>query len=185
MGYPYGPDNPFQDWYPARNNPNLDHATNEALYIAFQNIYALRGHVTTIQQQAPAPQVTTSGGGAIVAGGGGGATTVPLVVGFAMGSGATGTGLAYAVAPRAGQIGKCKILVTKSDAATDLTFLIKKNGTNVFTSNPTVTHGAAAGSLSTSTSLTSVPLTVAADDIFSIDVTSGTTSWVFTAQLET
>lgn len=67
--YPYSPDNPFQDWYPQRNNPNLDHATNEAIFIAFQDIYALRRHVTAVTQPAAAPAVAGGLGG----GGGGGA----------------------------------------------------------------------------------------------------------------
>lgn len=109
-----------------------------------------------------------------------------LTIGFILNSGATGTSVApRQVAPRSGLITKCKVVTNASDGSTDLTFRIRQNGTDVFSSDPTVTHGAAAGTLSTFTTLTSSPLSVAADDVFSIDVTSGTASWQVTIQLET
>jgi hypothetical protein len=119
-----------------------------------------------------------------IANGGTGSSTLPIVIGFSMGSGATGTALAYAVAPRAGAVSKCKVLVKSSDGSTDLTFTIKQNGTSVFTSNQTITHGASAGSLTTITALTSVPLSIAADDIFSVDISSGSSAWAATIMLE-
>jgi hypothetical protein len=76
-------------------------------------------------------------------------------------------------------------VVTKaSDPTTDLTFKIKKNGTDVFSSDPTVAHATAAGTVSTFTALTSSPLSIAADDVFTIDISSWTSTWQFTAQLE-
>jgi hypothetical protein len=65
-----------------------------------------------------------------------------------------------------------------------LTFKIKKNGTNVFSVDPTVAAGTSGGTLSTFTTLTSSPLPVAANDIFTIDITSGASDWAFTAVLE-
>jgi hypothetical protein len=38
--------------------------------------------------------------------------------------------------------------------------------------------------VSTFTTLTSSPLPVAANDVFSIDITTGTGNWAFTAQME-
>lgn len=109
----------------------------------------------------------------------------PMVIGFAVGGGAIGTAVGgRAIAPRAGSVSKCKVVINASDAAVDLTFTIKQNGVGVFTSNQTITHGASPGTLSTITSLTSTPLTVAADDLFTMEITSGSSSWAFTAQLE-
>jgi hypothetical protein len=66
---------------------------------------------------------------------------------------------------------------------TALTFKIKKNGTNVFSVDPTVAAGTAAGTVTTVTTLTTSPLPVAANDVFIMDITSGTSTWQFTAQL--
>jgi hypothetical protein len=108
-----------------------------------------------------------------------------LVIGFNVGNGSVGTIVGgYAIAPRSGTVSKCKIVVNAADASTALTFTIKKNGTSVFSSNPTISAGTASGTLSTSTSLTSVPLSVAADDLFKLEITSGGSAWSFTAQLE-
>jgi hypothetical protein len=109
----------------------------------------------------------------------------PLVIGFVMSSGVTGTNVGpMLVAPRAGTISKAKILIKASDAVLNLTFRIMRNGVNVFSANPTITAGTSSGTLSTFTSLTSSPLVIAADDKFSIDITSGSSSWQFTVQLE-
>jgi hypothetical protein len=109
----------------------------------------------------------------------------PLVIGFVMATGATGTNVGPdLIAPRAGSVTKCKVVTKASDPSTDLTFKIKQNGTDVFSADPTVAHGTAGGTVSTFTTLTSSPLAIAADDVFTIDVTSGTSTWQFTAQLE-
>jgi hypothetical protein len=114
------------------------------------------------------------------------ATGSSIVIGFMMASGATGATLTppgRLVAPRAAVISKCKVIINAADATTDLTFNIKKNGTSVFSGAQTVTHGTAAGTLQT-LSLATPTISVAADDIFTIDITSGTAVWSFTAQLE-
>jgi hypothetical protein len=116
---------------------------------------------------------------------GGVPSTASLVIGFVINSGTVGTNVGkYAIAPRTGTLSKCKVAVASSDGSTQLVFTIKKNGTAVFTTSPTIAAGAAAGTLSTFTGLTSSPLSVAADDLFTIDITSGSSSWAFTAQLE-
>jgi hypothetical protein len=106
-------------------------------------------------------------------------------VGFDINNGSTGTNVGPMLpANNAGVVNKCVIVTKASDAVTDLTFKIKKNGTDVFSVDPTITHGTASGTLTTVTTLTSVPLSVAANDVFTIDITSGTSTWQFTAQLE-
>jgi hypothetical protein len=113
------------------------------------------------------------------------AIAIPLVIGFVMNTGATGTNVGpELIAPRAGALSKCKIVTKASDGSTALTLTIKQNGVSVFSANPTITAGTTAGTITTSTSLTSNPLAVAADDLFTIDITSGSSSWIFTAQLE-
>ena len=110
---------------------------------------------------------------------------IPMVIGFVINSGGTGTNVGPELAaPRAGTITKCKIVTKVSDPSIDLTIKIKQNGTDVFSVDPTVSHGTSPGTVSTFTALTSSPLIVAADDVFTIDVTSGTSTWQFTAQLE-
>jgi hypothetical protein len=107
------------------------------------------------------------------------------VIGFIINDGSTGTNVGpELIAPWASSISKCKLVTKASDGATDLTFTIKKNGTAVFTSSQTITHGTATGTLTTITALTSVPLSVSADDIFTIDISSGSIAWLFTVQLE-
>lgn len=109
----------------------------------------------------------------------------PFVLGFVLNTGATGTNVGPTlIAPRAGSFSKCKVVVKASDPSTDLTFTIKKNGTAIFSSSQTITHGASAGAITTITALTSVPLSVAADDLFTLDITSGTSTWQVTVQLE-
>lgn len=108
-----------------------------------------------------------------------------MMVGFTVNDGSVATRATNTYASRqAGQVIKCVIVVTASDPTTDLTFKILQNGADVFSADPTVTHGTAADTLVTSTSLTSVPLAVAADDKFYLQITSGSSAWKFTAQLE-
>jgi hypothetical protein len=100
---------------------------------------------------------------------------------WSIGSGAAGTAVGgYLVAPLAGAITTGRIVITASDASTDLTFDIKKNGTSIFASARTITHGASAGSVTDLTSaLTSASVSVTAGDKFTLDITSGGTAWIF------
>lgn len=110
-----------------------------------------------------------------------------ITVQFMMAIGTTGTILTppgRLIAPRAGAVNKCKVIVNTSDPSVPLTFRIKQNGVDVFSADPTIAAGTAVGVLSTFTTLTSTPLAIAADDIFTIDITSGSSLWSFTAQLE-
>lgn len=113
------------------------------------------------------------------------AGAAPIVIGFVINSGAAGTNVGpMLAAPAAGSITKCVVVTKASDGSTALAFLIKQNGTNIFTTNPSVSAGTGSGSVWTFIGLTSSPLVIAAGDVFSIDITSGTGSWQFTAQLE-
>jgi len=88
------------------------------------------------------------------------------------------------VAPAGGSVSQCVVIVRASDAAVGLAFVINQNGTSVFTTAPTVSAGTAAGTKLTFTALTSSPLNIITGDVFSIDITAGSASWQFSAQLE-
>jgi hypothetical protein len=112
------------------------------------------------------------------------AMPLPLSIGFVMLSGATGTDVGpMLVAPRAGSLTKCTVVVKTSDPVTGLSFRIKRNGTDIFSTDPSIAAAAASGSIDTFTALTSSPLAVASGDVFSIDVLTGSAAWSFTAQL--
>jgi hypothetical protein len=120
-----------------------------------------------------------------IANGGTGAAAMPVTVGWMMSTGATGTNVGKRlVAPRAGQITKGRIVIDSSDGTTDLTFDIKKNGTTIFSSARTITHGASAGAVTDlSSALSSNPTAISEADVFTLDVTAGTSSWNFTVVL--
>lgn len=116
---------------------------------------------------------------------GGAFKVLPIKVRFIIADGSVGTNIALNDdADSAGSVTKCVVVVTKSDAATALTFKIKQNGTDVFSTDPTIAAGAAGGSVSAFTALTSSPLAIAAGDIFTMDISSGSSSWKFIAKLE-
>lgn len=111
----------------------------------------------------------------------------PMVIGFMLATAANGTTITppgRLIAPRTGSVSKCKVIVNQVDSGTDLTFRIKKNGTTIFTADNTVSHTVSVGTLTTFTNLTSTPLPIAADDIFTLDITLGSASWSVTIQLE-
>jgi hypothetical protein len=131
-------------------------------------------------------KVTTDTKGRVTSGTTLAASDIPLLnVGFIINNGVTGTNVGPELFARnAGSFTKCVVVIKTSNASTGLTFKIKKNGTDVFSVDPTVAAGTAGGTLSTFTTLTSSPLPVAANDIFTIDITSGASDWTFTAVLE-
>lgn len=112
-------------------------------------------------------------------------TTVGTAIVFGIGSGASGTNVLPfdIVATHAGSVSSCVVRVRQSDGATPLTFRIKRNGVDVFVSDPTLAAGTAVGSYSF-TNLTPSPLNIAKGDVFTMDITSGTANWQFTAVLE-
>lgn len=112
-------------------------------------------------------------------------STASLVIGFVVNDGSTGTNVGpMLAAPRTGAITSCVVTTKTSDGSTGLAFTIKKNGTSIFSAAPTVAAGTASGTVSSVGTLTTTPLTVAVSDVFSIDITGGTSNWKFTAQLE-
>lgn len=108
-----------------------------------------------------------------------------IVVGFVLGNGSTGTNVGpMLLASRAGYLARCVVVVKASDGAIPLTFNINKNGGSIFTTQPTIAAGVAQGSVFTFTSLTASPYGVLQNDIFTIDISSGSPAWQFTAQME-
>jgi hypothetical protein len=81
-------------------------------------------------------------------------------------------------APHSGTFAKCVVTTKASDGATALTFVIKQNGAAIV--NPTLAAATTSGTVATFACSASV----AASDVFSMDISSGTASWQFTAQLE-
>jgi hypothetical protein len=118
---------------------------------------------------------------------GGGTSTLATVIGFVINTGSAGNDVGPdLLAPRSGTISKVKFVTKQSDPSVALTFRIKQNGVSIFSSNQTVAAGTAAGTVTTlSSALTSSPLSVTADDVFTIDITAGASAWKFTVQIET
>ena len=113
--------------------------------------------------------------------------TPQLVIGFMLAAATTGTAVTppgRLIAPRSGSVRKCKVVVNTVDTGTVLTFRIKQNGTSVFTADNSVATSTAVGTILTFTNLTSTPLPVAADDVFTLDIISGSAVWAITIQLE-
>ena len=134
---------------------------------------------------AGATGATGAAGATGATGATGAAGSSATVVGFAINSGVTGTNVGpMLIASHSGTVSQCRIVVKGSDGTTPLTFTIRQNGTSVFSSNPTESAGTSSGTTGSVGTLTSSPLTVTANDVFTIDITSGTSSWQFTAQLE-
>ena len=114
-------------------------------------------------------------------GGGGGGE---LIIGAVIGDGSVGTDVAaIPQAPAAGTVAICKVLVKASDAAVALTFDFLQGGVSVFSSPVTVAAGTAANTLTTA-ALRVGSLAVADGDIFTLNISSGSSSWEFTATLE-
>lgn len=110
--------------------------------------------------------------------------TSSAIVTFVLGSGVANATAAWALAPRASSvITTCKIYVVSSDPSVDLIFDILKNGTTTFTAPVTVTHGTVAGTVVTTTSLASSPLSIAADDKLVLNISTGSSNWTGTIQL--
>lgn len=109
----------------------------------------------------------------------------PLTLVFAISSGGAGTSvIPYDIlAPRSGKINRCVVSVRSSDAGVPLTFRIKRNGVDIFSTDPTLAAGAPAG-MTIFTNLTSTPLNVGQHDVFTMDILTGSSNWALTAILE-
>lgn len=110
-----------------------------------------------------------------------------LVIGFVLNTGATGTNVGPELpSPRTATLSSVVVVTKTSDASIPFQFDIRKNGTSIFTGTlPTVSAATSPGTVSTFTSLTSVPLTVTKSDVFTINVIQGSSSWAVTVQAET
>lgn len=109
------------------------------------------------------------------------------VVGFLSTGVGTGTNIGPIMpAAHDGNATKCVFVTKTSDASIPLTFDILQNGVSVFASGPqTIAAATAGGTTTVITALTSAPLPVAALDKFTLNISSGSTSWQFTVQLTT
>lgn len=124
------------------------------------------------------------------------ANPVNPIVGFIMNSGATGTNVGPMLpAGRSGTANVVTVVIKTSDAATPLTFdIIQRTvaqqaanlpGASIFETMPTIPAGTASGVLLEFDDLVEQPLTVTENDVFTINISSGSTSWVFVAVVET
>ena len=110
--------------------------------------------------------------------------TQSIVVGFVVNDGSAGTGVGpVLLAPRAATISRCVVAVKKSASGTALTFDVTKNGTSIFSEAQTVAAGTEADTVATF-SLSSGQISVAKDDKFKLNITSGSSDWAFTLQVE-
>ena len=108
-----------------------------------------------------------------------------LVIGFVVNSGAIASPAApKTIASHAGTITTCAYVVTASSASVAFTFDIKQNGTSVFSSPPTIAAGTAGGTTG-NFSLSSGSLSVSKGDVFEFDITSGSSAWILSLQVET
>lgn len=114
----------------------------------------------------------TSGGGA-------------FVIGFVIVDGSQGVNVGpMLIAPSAGSLVKCVVVVKTSDSLVGMNFDIKRNNVSVFTSTPAIGAGTATGATFTFTTLVGGTIAVVAGDVFLINISSGSSAWQFTTQLE-
>ncbi len=106
----------------------------------------------------------------------------PLYLNWVVNSGTAATDASPRfLASHTATISTCYVLTTASDGATALTFNIFDNGSTIFSGGAqTISAGTAAGTLTTLGSLGTTSITN--NDKFSLNITSGTSSWVFSVQ---
>jgi hypothetical protein len=145
--------------------------------------------VRDVSANVPAATATTLGvvkgdAATVIIAADGTASVQELIFVFGITDGSIASAVTLPVlARRAGVVTRCAIVIQASDGALNLSFRIKKNGADVFTTDPTVVAGTAAGTVAVF-SLSSASIAVARDDVFTMDITVGSSSWKFTAQLE-
>lgn len=109
--------------------------------------------------------------------------TLVLNWGLPAGTAIAGTGVTLTLrAPRAANITTCKVTITTTDGSNAFQFRIKKNGTDIFSADPTIA-AATTGIVDVSSSLVSSPLAVAEDDKFTLDILAGSATWALEIQL--
>jgi hypothetical protein len=116
---------------------------------------------------------------------GGGLSVVEYVI--PLGAGVVGTNVGPVLpSPKIGAVSSVIFVTKASDASVPFQFDIKKNGTSIFTGTlPTVAAGTAANTVSTFTNLTAVPLAIAQNDLFTLNIIQGSAAWVGTIQART
>ena len=109
---------------------------------------------------------------------------VQPIVGFIINTGATGTDVGPILpAARTGTADTLVVVIKASDASTPLSFTINQNQSLAIT--VTVPAGTIPFTLLMFTNFVTTPLPVNQNDLFSIDITSGSSSWMFTAVVGT
>lgn len=110
------------------------------------------------------------------------ADQLPAMVEFQLADGTAGSDVAgIALAWHTGSVSSCVVAVDASDAGTAFQFAVTQNGTDVFAVDPTLAAGTAPGTV-TSFALSGTK-TIAVNDLFRINVLTGTSSWKVTIQL--
>lgn len=161
-----------------------DNGTPQQKISAYDPVFVPDTGAGGLAGNVPAPAAGDAAAGKVL-GASGSFQLLPMTVRFVIPNGQAGTNVALMdSAPRPGSVSKCVVVVTASDASAQLTFRIKQNGTDVFSTNPVVAAGAAVGSSFSFSTLTATPLAIAAGDVFSMDILTGTSSWQFIAKLE-
>jgi hypothetical protein len=175
---------------PATGRQNVEFATNNATpqqsITASDPIMVGDTGAGGLAGNAPAPSAGDAAAGKFLKADGSWQMT-QMVIGFMLAAATTGTAVTppgRLVAPRSGLLRRCKVVVNTVDIGTVLTFRIKQNGTSVFTADNSVSTSTSVGAILTFTNLTSIPLPVAVDDVFTLDITSGSSVWSVTIQLE-
>jgi hypothetical protein len=108
------------------------------------------------------------------------------IIGFVINTGATGTNVGPMLpAPYDGTANIVTVVVKASDPDTPLSFRINQNGTDIFVTDPSIPAGTTSGMIFGYADETEQPLAVNYNDIFTIDILTGSSSWEFTAVLET
>lgn len=99
-------------------------------------------------------------------------------------SGVVGTDVALMNPARTpGPVTQCVVRVAASDPSVALTFDVTQNGTSVFSAPLTIAAGTAADTISEH-ALVSASVAVAKRDLFKMNITSGSSAWKYTMQLE-
>lgn len=118
---------------------------------------------------------------------------VTPIIGFIINDGSTGTNVGPVLpAGRSGTVDTVTVAIKASDPSIPLTFDIWQNGVSIFDPAlplPTIAAAAAptakASECTQFTNLATSPLTVTENDIFTINISSGSSTWQFTVAIET
>ncbi len=114
-----------------------------------------------------------------------GLISTPATISFYLNTGNIASPAAWVLADRTSNvITKCAVYITASDNTTNLTFDVTKNSISVFTAPINVLANTTPGNIYTFSTLTPNPLPINQNDIFKLNITSGTSNWQGAIQLE-